>query len=386
MRRRIVIALLAATALSALLALSCGDAPLEPLDPGWVVVADFPDDAGPVVAICASYPSVFAVSQGGLEDRRSAIWRYQCGELKTEYKAPDETITLADVDVPVEDVHFFAPGYAVGFKEEGETTHPYVLRRAPEAEYWEKLPMTGFPAPALGAVYVTGEDTGWILSTSTWAYERGKREAAGFLSKFDGTTVRSYAELGPVTFAWVPGETSPEALYAVEYAGAHDNDYPAGTDPLVFISRDNGASWLEERMPRYAVAGHEIRAARAAATRNGELYIIARLDGERCYALIRRSGAPGAGRYEPAFISYAGPYLLELRAFAFKGDVSPYGITCDGVGVGDETTVVYDEGKYYVEKLPFPMNIYDVCPSDEAGFFAYAYDAALFYYRLLYHP
>jgi len=295
-----------------------------------------------------------------------------------EYQTGGDTDVLAAVDVLRSDT-----AYAVGGTGDQYRPDPLILRYFARDEYWERVAIAGLPGGVLVSVKITGEDEGWV--TAVDYYEYHDRPEGGTLAKFKGSAAQAFPALGPVTFAWAQGPPSPGTAYAVEYAGPH-GQYEPGADARVFVSEDGGASWAEERLPAHAIAGHEIRAARAATTRDGDLYIIAELDAGHYYALIQRTGAPGEGAYAPVFFAHTGPYLLELRDFAFKGSNSPYGISCDGVGVGVQSSIVYNEGNFYLEKLPFPMDIFAVCPTEDPGFVAFGFDNTFGCYRLLYHP
>jgi hypothetical protein len=244
---------------------------------------------------------------------------------------------------------------------------------------WTEVQLTGYSEWAISTVITINRDDCWVLLDD--CYYSGDHD--GLLAKYTGGELKVYNELGPVTAIYPYTRYSPMTLYAVSYA---QGGYAPGELPKVYISADGGASWAEETLPEDIVQGREISRAYAGGGFGPDVYILAEC-GNNAWAVIRRTGAPGAGEYELAFLAYGGPYFTTLNSIAFRNPHSPpRGVSADGVAVGRETSVVFDEGNVYLEKLPYALDLSRVIPYGGNGFFAVGKNEAFGGYELLYHP
>jgi hypothetical protein len=97
---------------------------------------------------------------------------------------------------------------------------------------------------------------------------------------------------------------------------------------------------------------------------------------------VKRTGPPGGGEYEAAFIAREGPYFKGLAGLAFYHP----GYRDYGLGVGRATTVLFDEGNVYLERLPYNLEFAGVVASKTDGFFAVGNNSAFGGWELMYHP
>jgi len=142
------------------------------------------------------------------------------------------------------------------------------------------------------------------------------------------------------------------------------------------------------------VRGHNLVWAKAATLNSEEyvLYIIATFDDRNTgpTGIIKRTGLPGHGIYELEFLSYRGPYFQGLDSYATRVFMGrPWvGNAAEAVGVGKETSVVFDGGSFLLEKLPYRVDLKSVISAgkDTEGFYAVGYNLIFSDYELLYHP
>ena len=366
--------------------LSCGE-PLAPVEPGWVTVGVLPLESrsgvnsiyargGPVWAVAYEYVYPGPVT-------RAKIISYADRQFLVEYESPPEYeyAELADIAF----VRYGEKGWAVGGKSENNEWGPYMLKYDYVLAYdgralgWKEVRLDGFRERALSAVMPINDEEIWVLIDDN--YYSGDHD--GLLAKYTGGEFKVYNELGPVTAVYPYTRYSPMTLYAVSYA---QGGYAPGELPKVYISADGGASWAEETLPEDIVQGREISRAYAGGGFGPDVYILAEC-GNDAWAVIRRTGAPGAGEYELAFLAYGGPYFTTLNSIAFRNPHSPpRGVSADGVAVGRETSVVFDEGGVYLEKLPYALDLSNAISFGGNGFFAVGKNQAFGGYELLYHP
>jgi hypothetical protein len=372
----------AGSALAAVAALvACSDGPLEPAAPGWVTAAYFPSESRYVNAVSAEY-GVYAVA-GSDSYQCNSIIKLSEGAWEADYTAP-ENVGLHDIKVSYD-----TDSYAVGVISGPHYSYrPYILWRPAEGNGWAKLDVPNLPDGAALQVAGAADGGGWLVISNEY-YEPSGGVRPGILAKFSGTSSRVFYALGNVTFAYSPRPPWPGIAFAVEYPGYH-GFYGSGGG-RVFVSLDGGASWTEERLPPNAARGRVIKSAFAAAIDGRELYLVADLGGGAT-GVIRRTGAPGAGYYEPVFISPVSPYFMNVAALAFREMATasrpgePYGVSCDAVAVGEQTAVVVNDGLWRLERLAVPTEFYGVVPRRGNGFVAWGVDLGMGGTKLFYHP
>jgi len=354
--------------------LSCGE-PLGPLEPRWAHVADFPPEVSWVNGISAFWDNdgvgVYAV----VERRGGGAALVKCSRYgsssELEMNERYDGGSLADVAT------YGLSIWISGAKVSGKISTPFILRKLKPGE-WEEIPVPHRPGAAVSAVVPINEADFWFLVDGD--SRRGTHE--GTLAKYSRGAVTTYDGLGEVTVALSldpgrRGHQDPPRLYAVT----------GGGEPVkVFVTADEGASWAEETLPPDVVPGYHLLAATAAATAGPDLYLIADLgyEGEagRYCAIVKRAGPPGGGEYEAVFIATEGPYFGGISSLAF---LHP-GYRDYGVGVGNDTTALFDEGNVYLERMPYPLDFDEVVVSATSGFLAVGSNRGFGGYELMYHP
>ncbi len=363
------VALLAVTA-AVIGVMNCGE-PLGPLEARWVNVADFPPDISRVNAISPFWLNeevgVYAVAERrGAYD---ALVKCSRHGFSTEFEMNEryDDGCLADV------AGYGGSVWISGAKVSGKITAPFVLRK-PNLGEWKEIPVPYHPGAAVSAVVPINESDCWFLIDDR--YGRGTHE--GTLAKYAGGAVTTYEGFGDVTVVRTVDPGRPERLYAVTCGG----------EPVkVFVTADEGASWAEETLPRDVVRGHSVRSASAATAAGPDLYVILGLGhegeiGGTYSAVVKRTGPPGVGEYAVAFLAPPGPYFAGITSMAF---IHP-GYRSYGIGVGSDTTVLFDEGNVYLERLPYRLKFNEVVLSAAGGFLSVGMNEAFGGYELLYHP
>jgi hypothetical protein len=362
--------------IAALLALllSCGE-PLEPLEARWVHVADFPPDVQWINGISAYWLSEEVGVYAAVEQRPDSYALVKCSrygyavefDMNERYGGG----SLADVS------DYGGNLWISGAKASGKTTAPFILRK-PYGGEWEEVPVPYRPGAAVSAVVPTNQADCWFLVDGH--YRQGTHR--GTLNKYSRGEITAYAALGDVTIAQAmdPGRfgySAPPRLYAVTCGG----------EPVkVFVTADEGASWAEEALPPDVVPGFRLTAATAAAAAGPDLYLVVSLgdkgEAANYCAVVKRTGPPGGGEYEAAFIAREGPYFKNLASLAFYHP----GYRDYGLGVGTATTVLFDEGNVFLERLPYRLEFAEVAAAETDGFFAVGRNSAFGGWELLYHP
>ncbi len=361
--------------------LSCGE-PLGPRESGWVKLAEFPSHS--VNAVCERDGILRAVGEndtGGVILVRYGI------TFSTEYVSPSnyEDAQLTDI------VSGLRGGWAGGSRRINGVLRPFLLRYAgrwPSGK-WEELDTATFPPGRITAVYRISDDDCWLLIDKTSGRSRppgAPGAARGLLAKYSAGELKEYNDFGLVSAIQTNYEARPNILYAVtwpskEYGVVYD-------DVKVFITADDGGSWADETVPRDIIRGRRIARAFAAGYDVDHFYVIAEFGEKGPIGILRRPAGLEFSPYELFFLSYEGPYFHDLTGVVFrKPQQGPYGISVDGVAVGELTSVVVDDGEVFLEKLPYPLELVSPVARDRtSGFWAIGKNLVLGPDELLYHP
>jgi hypothetical protein len=352
---------------------ACTGEPLPPEDPQWIKIADFPPNIKKVGSIKYNGTIIRAVAND-TNLNKYVVVSYENSVFATEFVMPGEFSRGWFADYSF----LYRGGCVVGGIIEGGKTRPLFIDYN-DQQTWKEANLNGLPDGTLSTIVYTGTDLSWLLLDESWY----PGDHDGFLVKYFNNSAHLYQEFGPITAVYVDSGYLSHTIIAASYV-------PKGRttegDIKIYISSDGGASWLIEPLPARLVKGREIVAAEARGHFGGHVYFPVRF-ADGAIGIIKREGPPGRGVYEPVFVGYAGPYFQDIDSIGFRDSHSePYGISVDGVAVGLETTLVFDEGLVYLEKIPYPLELSSVIPADGNGFFSVGRDLTFRDYDLLYHP
>lgn len=360
----------------------CGEA-LAPREASWQRFASLPRGYD-VYAIDSSGFSTWVVVRA--EGLKNLILKYEDGTFSTQYESPYEF-----GDTWLTDIAFtspYKPGWAGGGRRDNSKRIPYLLKYNVAREEWaeETLP-TGIEgvitrirpmADGYGCWLVIDErfNDGYFYN---WEL-RGK----GKLALYRYGELKIFENLGNVSAAASRDPQYPHVIFAVEDALVHGG---AADSAAVFVSKDAGGTWAEERVSSLFVHDYKIEGLYAAEADGLTLYLLADFEPDNCWGIIKRTGLPGAGEYELIFLAPQGPYFRDIRDVAFRDPTGEKpGIGVDGIAAGDETTVVFVDGAAYMEKLPYPTKIVSAEAANGNGFWAAGENKVTGNFELLYHP
>lgn len=357
---------------------NCSETPLAPAENSWTYLGAFPSEVTQINALTV-WRDVYAA---GRADNKGIIILFKNRRFDIVYVSND-SYNYAELG----GLAFTGNGYgwACGGKSNRGVVNPLLLCYDPRNGRWEEVPVNGYNGYVVSWVKPIGEAHGWLLLDDS--YYSGDRD--GRLAKFEQGVITLCEIFTEVTAVYAEGRGVKPTLYAVEFAGSEgsgDYGYPPGHDARVFITDDEGASWIEEKIPCDVVPGLTLRNAEAACSDGRYLYITAEFYEGAC-GVIRRAGAAGTGEYEVIFLAYPGPYFQKFTALTFRRwDNKPHGISADGVGVGPLTAVTFDFPNVYLEMLNYPLEFIDSEPAGGNGFYGAAKNVTFGDYELLYHP
>jgi len=361
-------------------AASC-DGPVKPKDDKWVMIANFPISTTNVNGL-SMYSDLYAIAWRR-DTRGAAILRFNAREFEVVYESPEhyEYAELADITFGGKG----GEGWAVGWKYDKRGWGLLALKFDRRKAEWVEVNIDGYAGRCLSRVEPIAADECWFLLDDN--YYSGDKD--GILAKYRNGSLEVFKNFGKVTVVPGPVFNAGPILYAVEFAGYEGHGeygYSPGRGARVYLTTDGGASWVFENIPDGVVPGRSLRAATAAAFDGRHFYATVEFwDGAR--GILKRNGPPGKAEYDLVFLSYAGPYFQGINALAFKDPNSaPFGISADGLAVGKETSILLDEGKVYLEELPYPLDLSCVERAGGNGFFAVGKNLALNDSELLFHP
>jgi len=369
---------------------ACGDGPAGPAASTWQGLFDIPGDYVKAYALTSDQALYTTGATGSVwvavEDTNggAALLRYAENDVKAVFSSPSQAV--------FEDVRAVngAGVFAVGNKDAGAGPEPYAVFIDDETLEAEELTLPALPGRSISAVYWARYNTPltvWLLLSDHDEEYYGVHAGVPVIREEDGA-IRTFEDLGAVTAA----VNDDGRFYGVEYAGEGVDPKLAPLGPgyqgrgELYITDDLGRSWQTELLPA-TINGRAVHNATALAADNRSLYLKVRFE-DGAVAIVRRYGTPGSPSYELAFLSYPAPYFLDLAAYAVADSYTNpnTGILSAAVGVGDMTTVVFDDGQWTLEAVPYPINFTDVRPALTSGFVALGYDTTFGGWRVLYHP
>jgi hypothetical protein len=246
---------------------------------------------------------------------------------------------------------------AVGNKTTAAGVAPYAVKVDNETWEAEELVLPPLPGRTISGVYNLGSNNAfWLLLSDHDAGFYGKHAGVAALCWFGD--FKSFEFLGPVT-AWVGGRGGD--FYALEYAG--DTDEPPGKGPgyngrgRFYITTDYGDTWHTELFPAN-FGDRSVHAAEIVGYWESRIYI----------KVLFKDGATGLawrstdvnGSYMLVFVSYAGPYFQNLVGCVGQTGTSDSWDLSEGIGVGTNTTVVFQGGAWSLERFTLPLDFVGV--------------------------
>jgi hypothetical protein len=287
--------------------MNCGE-PAEWLEPQWGLVAEFPEEyASTVRAMAVSDGVIYFVASS----RNNAIIKYESSRFS-------EALIVAE-RVFITDVKFSGlKGFGCGGSTSAQGTRPFLASF--DGEKWKEEEINAPGVRSLITILGVEGDRCWLL------YDlKGKGTRVGM---WDGVSLETYEPSGPAEYAARAADTG----YIYSWRGN-----------LIRLSADAGNTWVTEEAV-IKQQGLDLESVHSGAAIGKELFIISQLsfNGKPYDGVLRRTGPPGAGEYDVAFMSYHGPYFYNLADIDFRN-------AGDGLAVGSHTTLHYWEGGWLLE-------------------------------------
>lgn len=325
--RRITRVLLYPFALFVVIFLYSCESLLEPVSPEWLIIDEYLDGFIENLIVTDSR-SVYITSSCP-----AIVYKYTDGVLSTVLKDVNETTAFYDID--------YASGYiwVAAIKdnpdhadEGGPNRLSYLIRIEENGQFREIGFADDFQNDnTFFEPILAGVNNCWVISENT-------------LFKYDylSDSWVKYTGIYPV-FDIIRDENTSR-LFVID--GAENS----GDDMFVWITDDDGASWVKE--PVNIDSGiYELRHSLPVGDcLNGDLYFIVNIrynDFEYERSLVRRlSGSePGSGEYEIAFLHPQGPYFFNPDLLVFNDERG------DGYYCGWQTAVYFDGTDWIKEKI-----------------------------------
>jgi hypothetical protein len=274
---------------------------------------------------------------------RGRIVKFDGNAFTEEYAAP-EGVQFYDVGFAGND------GWAVGYDAGAEK--PFIVRNTGAG--WREFVINAPNLTCFTQVIPLGAGRCWLVGA-----------LPDSLFFWDGARLRLMAGGAPVTGGCY--DRSTDVLYV--YRTKAQDEWE------LLITADGGKSWVSEEVPG-ALHAFPLRNIWSLAAAGGALYFAASPSGPGSgsyYLIAKRTGGAASGDYDIIFRSPVGPHFRDVKDMAFN-DLG------DGVGVGDDSTVVISAGDVYVEEtIDVRFNL--VSADAAGGFWAYAGDPMGLYYR-----
>lgn len=356
---------------AAALFFSCGN-PLVPLESRWTTIAGFPGDApriGNVLCAAQARGGFYVLTYNINENDEAALW---------EYKKPIGYTKRFSIPYIYDEQELKTIGFTAGVEQiwlggcrntaaEGENPlyKPLLLRYNGTA--WEDLASPPDLLGVVGAITPIGPNECWLTITNI---PNSTSTLHGRVYKYKAGNFTPYPHIGLVAGAYRTNSTSTIARDAVS---GWTYFVPNSKYCELVITPDDGATWYRERVPSPA-GGHRLDTLLTIYPNNCECYILAM--GEiRSYAIYKRTGLPGAGKYELSYYHYAGPHMGQLKELAMD-------VTGRALAVGYNSCMIEENGVWREEDLPGDVDdgISFPCAAPGGGFYGFGANG------LMYHP
>lgn len=303
------------------------------------------------------FPGVYLVGNDFLNEGGyiSYILKYDGYNLTYDYIIEYEQYGA----VRLETISFWGnKGWVGGGKAVGEVYKPLLLTRGSNG--WREINVGGAAISTIKDIFPINENSFWCLALR-------KNNAETGIFKFNGQEFVYY----PQTQGVQDGFYLPMlGVFALKW------DYYTGTNTVICSA--TGARWYKEKIPP-RILGYEIERVVALTGTANELYLVCTVEREY-YAILKRNGPLGKGKYEPVFLSNNSANFGGLKYGAFDGKGR-------AVFVGNETSLYFDGQSWQLEQLLYPLVIQKVVGSPGGGFWAYGENLeVLGRWELLFHP
>jgi hypothetical protein len=367
---RYVVELLAVTLILNLT--RCSDGPLGPAEAQWYCVTpfDFPVRAitdipgGNGVFLCGSDtygPGFISIDDAG--GYRAFINKFDGHVFEEVYRLEnDSPIGLNDVRSLYQAGE--AIGWAGGYREkEPGIFDPLLVRYAGEA--WKEVDIGSRGVGAINRVHPISAQACWLITSITHEYEVGE-----YVIRYDAGRLRFLGTIRP--FRGSAYDEGNDILYVGAFSSEPRNE--------LLIYDGQTERWFAERVD-HGLFGYEVESIKPAYAAGNDLYLLADLGITGNFqAIIKRTGAPGLGRYEFQFLSNESGYVFRIDKVVFKATDG------EGLAVGDKTSLIFKGGAWRPEELPYYLNIGSIVADGESGYWATGSNEGLSRSELLFHP
>jgi hypothetical protein len=353
-------------------ALSCGE-PLGPLSNSWQKVTGFGEGVYLTVGgLAVAGGDVYAAltRPGTPKELKSypselAVVAYRGGRLEDDWVLPDAGARGNMCDIGKINSALWAGGTRT---EDGETfTYYFPVFIRNTGFGWHEVDLGSKPGfGGIGRVYPVSEEVCWLLTG-----EEDPGPWYGSLVLYDNGALRKFPAFTDVTAAY---DAETETLFVIP-----DREGSAAAE--VAITTDRGSSWIYEKAVLKAIPGADVEKAGILPPivyRNDLYFALRPTISGGWTAIYRRTGAPGAGKYELVFFANLGPYFRFVDEFATDDTRL--------MAIGTDTCLLYDGERWQMERLPYEHTSFNGLGAAPTGFYATARNETTEELELLFHP
>jgi hypothetical protein len=258
--------------------------------------------------------------------------------------------------------------WAGGTRTEGEGPYKYIpvfIRNTGSG--WHNVDLGSNPGfGGIGRLYPVSEEVCWLL-----VGEDDPGSWYGSLVLYENGGLRKFPGFTDVTAAY---DDPADTLYIIP-------DREGSSTAEVAITRDRGSSWVYEKAVLKAIPGADVNKADILPPmvyRNDLYFALRPASSGSWTAIYKRTGAPGAGKYDLVFFSNLGPYFRFVDEFAADGTRL--------MGTGTDTCLIYDGERWQMERLPYEHTSFNGLGAAATGFYAAADNETSGELELLFHP
>jgi hypothetical protein len=314
---------------------------------------------------CSRNGSVYLVGRDLSSENRNVIYKYDGSSLTEDFVSPYEDSSFYAIDFLGE------CGWSVGSKKVNSVSEPFLVYY--DGDNWDEVIIRNDEVGTLKSVSCIDEKGCWLLSQNEeWPYKLT-------LIRYINGGLEVYGCLNDIVAAvYNPVDGMIYVLRDLNstLGGSHDWRFA--------ISADGGKTWALEEV---AFDGEHFEFSgfygyeKSLSAVPGALYINATVDSNGVRydgGVVKRTGPPGEGTYEPLFFSRRGPYFWDTRSIAFED-------AYNGIAVGHVTSVVFDDPDWVLEDVTQENLIFEDITTGPDGYWAIA-EGGSPGDALMYHP